>query len=183
MQIHLFDCKSTVPLRRGLGSNKLNLCMLVLSQLRDTYWSASVIYRLFERAQVMLDKSNSGDSTQAEKPNVSSHRIGAHSNSQNVDTEYQQQHGQNQPQQQEDTDDPIQQMPDSSLLMSEQSASLWFNDSPCFSNVDQLLSPGFSISESAFQSFFTGYDNGMVGSYDQIVPVSSGGPSDLLYDV
>jgi hypothetical protein len=57
MQVHLFECKSSVPLRRGLGKNKLDLCMLILPQLRNTYWSACVIYRLFERAQSMLDKA------------------------------------------------------------------------------------------------------------------------------
>ena len=186
MQIHLFDCKSTVPLRRGLGSNKLNLCMLVLSQLRNTYWSASVIYRLFERAQVMLDKSNSCPSTQAEKPTAGSHRIGTNFNSRDVNTErqqqQQQQHHQDQ-QQQEDIEDPIRPMPESNLLMNEQAAPFWLNDSPCFSNVDQLLSPGFSITESAFQSFFTGYDSSTVGVYDQIAPVSSDNPIDLLYNV
>lgn len=181
MQIHLFDCKSTVPLRRGLGSNKLNLCMLVLSQLRDTYWSASVIYRLFKRAQVMLEKSNSCVSTQTEKPPVSSHHIGAHSNSHEVDTEHQQpdHNDQDQPQQQEDTEDPIRPTPELNILTNEQAASFWLNDSPSFSNVDQLLSPGFSISENTFQSFFTGYDN----VYDQIVPVSSGNPIDMVYNV
>jgi hypothetical protein len=49
--------------------------------------------------------------------------------------------------------------------------TFWLNDSgsPCFSNVDQLLSPGFFVSENVFQPFLPGYDNGsgMVDSYGQ----------------
>ncbi|RFU27236.1 hypothetical protein B7463_g9113, partial [Scytalidium lignicola] len=179
MQIHLFDCKSAIPLRRGLGSNKLNLCMLVLSQLRDTYWSASVIYRLFARAQSILDKPNPSVSVQPEKPTDSFHRVGAHSNtgSQDVDTEHQQQD--------EDTQQSIRPMTESNILMDGQTAPFWLNDSesPCFSSVDQLLSPGFSMSENAFQSLFAGFDNGIQGVYDQMMPVSSDIPPDLLYNV
>lgn len=55
MQIHLFDfCKAATPLLRSLGKNKLGLCLLVLSHIRRTYWSASVIHRLFARAQQIL---------------------------------------------------------------------------------------------------------------------------------
>lgn len=186
MQIHLFECKSTVPLRRGLGSNKLNLCMLVLQQLRDTYWSASVTYRLFARAQVLLEKSNSSVSKQAEKLASIPHRTTAASNRQNVDTghQHQQQHQHHQDQQQNqqyNTDDAMRLMPETDFAMNEQTAPFWLNDSPSFSNVDQLLSPGFSIPENTFQSFFTGYDNGMVGVYDQPMPVSGEIPIDLLY--
>ncbi|EHK16237.1 uncharacterized protein TRIVIDRAFT_114210, partial [Trichoderma virens Gv29-8] len=58
MQIHLYDCKSPNLLTRGLAENKLQLYMLVLSNLRGTYWSADVMYRLFDRAQSILKKSN-----------------------------------------------------------------------------------------------------------------------------
>ncbi|KAL1893316.1 hypothetical protein Sste5346_006493 [Sporothrix stenoceras] len=55
MQIHLFDSgKGATPLLRSLGKNKLGLCLLVLSHIRRTYWSASVIHRLFARAQQIL---------------------------------------------------------------------------------------------------------------------------------
>ena len=54
MQIHLFDCKADSPLLRNHGKNKLDLCLLVLSEMRNTYWSASVIYRLFAKAQQIL---------------------------------------------------------------------------------------------------------------------------------
>ncbi|KAJ5108668.1 hypothetical protein N7456_005343 [Penicillium angulare] len=54
MQIHLFDCKSGNSLQANLGKNRLNLCLLFLDNLRDTYWSAGVMYRLFDRAQSIL---------------------------------------------------------------------------------------------------------------------------------
>jgi len=182
MQIHLFDCKSTVPLRRGLGKNKLNLCMLVLSQLRDTYWSASVIYRLFERAQIMLEKFNSKSrgSTQPER-SLASHHTGTHPGSNEIDLERQRHVHQ------QDTEDTNQSMPQSDLLMDGQTlpGPFWLNESgsPCFSNVDHLLSPGFFISENVFQPFFLGYDNGngMMDAYDQMGSASNNGPIDLLY--
>ncbi|CZR58718.1 related to cutinase transcription factor 1 beta [Phialocephala subalpina] len=195
MQIHLFDCKSTSPLRRGLGKNKLNLCMLVLSQLRDTYWSASVIYRLFERAQTMLGrgKSNSGLATKTTQSisTPQSTKTRSNSNGNGVDIEQRQQnlnqyHHQIQ-HQRDQTDVPDQSPPQANLLMDDQAmqGSFWLNESgsPCFSNVDQLLSPGFYIPENTFQSFLTGYDNGMGGAYDQILPTSNGGHLDLLYNV
>ncbi|CAK7234605.1 hypothetical protein SBRCBS47491_009007 [Sporothrix bragantina] len=68
MQIHLYDsCKAANPLLRSLGKNKLGLCLLVLSHIRNTYWSASVIHRLFSRAQQILqDASGRGDEDPAE---------------------------------------------------------------------------------------------------------------------
>lgn len=54
MQIHLFDCKSGSSLQAHLGKNRLSLCLLFLDNLRDTYWSAGVMYRLFDRAQNIL---------------------------------------------------------------------------------------------------------------------------------
>ena len=188
MQIFLFDCKSTEPLRRGLGTNKLNLCMLVLSQLRNTYWSASVTYRLFSRAQALLDKSKSSAFATAEKPTPSPQRITSQSSNQDLQTE-QLQHDQDQqhsqlPQQQAH---PLQQeyanmrlMPDANILANEPTIPSWMNDPQYFSNVDQLLSPGFTIPENTFNSFFAGYDNSM-GVYDQNVPISGEVPMHMLY--
>lgn len=192
MQIHLFDCKSTVSLLRGLGSNKLNLCMLVLSKLRDTYWSASVIYRLFERAQVILNGSNSDSSNTTKTLSSSPHRQrfrasghgfgernhepqqegGPHENQQ-LQQQQQQQH-------EEVTMLPISQP---NLLVDEQGVLLGMNELPSFSAVDQLLSPGFSLSDDAFQFFLAEYDNTLGGVYDQILPMSSESQIDLLYNV
>ncbi|KAJ5735782.1 uncharacterized protein N7483_000907 [Penicillium malachiteum] len=58
MQIHLFDCKSDSQLQAHLAKNRLNLCLLFLDNLRDTYWSAGVMYRLFDRAQTILTSRN-----------------------------------------------------------------------------------------------------------------------------
>jgi len=77
-------------------------------------------------------------------------------------------------------------MTKSNLMMDEQTmpGTYWFNDSgsPCFSNVDQLLSPGFSVPENIFQSFFTGYDNNLGGGYDQMIPANND-PVGMLYNV
>jgi hypothetical protein len=56
MQIHLLDCKSPVSLFRQLGNLKLQLCMMILSELRDTYWGADFAYRMFERARAKLSE-------------------------------------------------------------------------------------------------------------------------------
>ena len=154
--------------------------MLVLSQLRETYWSASVTYRLFERAQVMLDKSkyNPRASAQVQNPCINSYRsMGNHSGSENINRENQQQHShlhdqQSHQRQHEATEDAMGATFESYMLANEQAVpgSFWINDSgsPCFSNVDQLLSPDFYISENVFHSLFTSYDNGIVGAYSDI---------------
>jgi hypothetical protein len=164
MQIHLLDCKSSVPLRRGLGGNKLNLCMLVLSQLSDTYWSASVIYRLFARAQAIIDKSNTSASTEAEKPTISADHMESHSNGRDIETETQRQHqheDQQSQQQQDVIEDSIRPLSDSNATMNEHGPPFWMNEPLSFNNVDQLLSPGFSVSDNVFLSLFAGYDNGI----------------------
>ena len=56
MQIHLLDCKMPSALARRLGNLKLQLCMMTLSELRDTYWGADFTYRMFERAQAKLSE-------------------------------------------------------------------------------------------------------------------------------
>ncbi|KAM3440338.1 hypothetical protein NHJ13734_003356 [Beauveria thailandica] len=50
-QIHVADCKSESTLRRRHGRNKLQLSVKVFAELRSTYWSADVMYRIFKRAQ------------------------------------------------------------------------------------------------------------------------------------
>jgi hypothetical protein len=176
MQIHLFDCKSTNPLICGLGSNKLQLCMLVLSNLRETYWSAGVMYRLFGRAQTILSNSNPELSKATKNPASSTSRINAQYTNQNfVDPLLRRRH------RQEESEVSMLLTPEPNLPLNEQPALSWFNTSPRFSNVDQLLSPGFSLSENVFQDFFPDYEGGMV--YDQIVPVSNGISEDILYSI
>ena len=197
MQIHLFDCKSEESLRRGLGSNKLNLCMLVLSRLRETYWSASVIYRLFERAQAILGDSHVDVSGTAESQNAASERPAHPSSRQRgAETEhYRQQYDHQQGQYEHqlhqhkennrDEEEAVSTVPIPELndMTSEQAALSWLNESFSLSTVDHLLSPGFSISESAFPSLFMGYSDDMLGAYDNTVPLASEAPLNLLYHV
>jgi len=149
--------------------------MLVLSQVRDTYWSASVIYRLFKRAQLMLDKSNPRISTQNGKSTASAHNSRTQSNSGNTHIDHQQQQSLEQDQQRHETDSSMEILPESNHFADEQGTSFWMNESPYFSNVDQLLSPSFFISENKFQSVFPGYD--------QMVPVLSDAPMGLPYSI
>ncbi|KAM3550532.1 hypothetical protein ARSEF4850_008298 [Beauveria asiatica] len=50
-QIHVADCKSESTLTRRHGRKKLQLSVKVFAELRSTYWSADVMYRIFKRAQ------------------------------------------------------------------------------------------------------------------------------------
>jgi hypothetical protein len=54
MQIHLLDCKSSNALVRQFATQKLHVCMLALSELRDTYWGADFVFEMFQRAQNKL---------------------------------------------------------------------------------------------------------------------------------
>jgi hypothetical protein len=198
MQINLFDCKSELPLRRGLGRNKLSLCMLVVSQLRETYWSASVIYRLFDRAQTILNGSHSNISHQAGKVAANNNNNGPHHteslrsdrnsfNPSSQDTSpsphLQQDYNYQQRQQQQERDGgPASLMPESNFSMSEQQSSSWPNSSMFFENVDQLLSPSFVISDNSYQSFFIDCDENL-GTYEQVMPISSEPFEELIYNL
>lgn len=188
MQIHLYDCKSTNSLIRGLAENKLQLHMLVLSNLRGTYWSADVMYRLFEKAQTILNKSNSQTlKSEDDKPSqaVSSEKghgrgytnMRKHSvQKQPVQPQLQQQP---EPQQSQPNEVPVFLAPEPTMMMNEQpQANTWFNASPQFSDVDQLLSPGFYLSEDVFPDFFLGYENAVV--YHPQVLGSSRIPDEIL---
>ncbi|KAJ5782825.1 Transcription factor [Penicillium paradoxum] len=50
MHVHLLNCKSPDPLSRRLGLNKLELCMIVLEQMKDTHPSSSVFRGIFLEA-------------------------------------------------------------------------------------------------------------------------------------
>lgn len=74
--------------------------------------------------------------------------------------------------QQETALGPSQAMHETNLQSADRNApsTFWLNDSgsPCFSNVDHLLSPGFFVSENVFQPFFADYGNGtgVMDGYD-----------------
>lgn len=175
MQIHLFDCKSSNPLICGLGKNKLQLCMLVLSNLRETYWSAGVMYRLFERAQAILN-ANTLSTTNKISPGPT--RATSKSSGQYFTNGYLQRSHQ---QRNQDGDISVLLDPEPNLPSVEDTAPLWFNTSPQFSSVDELLSPGFSLSENIFQDFFPGYGSGV--AYDPIVTMQNETPDDALYQI
>lgn len=50
--------------------------------------------------------------------------------------------------------------PDANLLPTEPMAAFFNGSSPLFSDVDQLLSPGFALSEDVFLDFFPNYPAG-----------------------
>ena len=139
--------------------------MLILTQLRNTYWSASVIYRLFERAQSMLDKARFAPKLSMEPE--------AGFSSRTPSTERLMQTFSHQDAQQETALGPSQAMHETNLQSVDHNApsTFWLNESgsPCFSNVDHLLSPGFFVSENVFQPFFADYGNGtgVMDGYDQ----------------
>lgn len=139
----------------------------------------------------MLDKSKSNNSAtaQAEKLAAISQQAETRPISISEDSDLQYQRQQHQPQEHNshNLQNSIGQWDKSNILMDDQamSGTYWFNDagSPCFSNVDQLLSPGFSVPENIFQSFFTGYVNGMGGTCDQMIPASNNDHVGMFYNV
>lgn len=183
MQIHLHDCKSANSLIRGLAENKLQLHMLVLSNLRGTYWSADVMYRLFERAQTILKK---GSSQLPKREKISDHQLSrvVTSESLNDQSFIQVQHElqlQPQPAPQQPQPDGISMLmtPETSMMMGDQQpANQWFSESPQFSDVDQLLSPGFYLSEDVLPDFVLGYENSAV--YGPLVVGSSKMTDEML---
>lgn len=50
MHVHLLNCKSADALSRRLSLNKLELCMMVMEELEETYTSASVYRGVFLEA-------------------------------------------------------------------------------------------------------------------------------------
>ncbi|KAM0512121.1 hypothetical protein ACHAPE_009169 [Trichoderma viride] len=183
MQIHLHDCKSANSLIRGLAENKLQLHMLVLSNLRGTYWSADVMYRLFERAQTILKK---GSSQLPKREKISDHQLSRVVTSESINDHsfIQAQHElqlQPPPAPQQPQPDGISMLmtPETSMMMGDQQpANQWFSESPQFSDVDQLLSPGFYLSEDVLPEFVLGYENSAV--YGPLVVGSSKMTDEML---
>ncbi|KAF5241567.1 hypothetical protein FANTH_9078 [Fusarium anthophilum] len=175
MQIHLSDCKSTKALIRALATHKMQLCMLVLSNLRVTYWSADVMYKLFDRAQKILDKTRASQSSSSDLSDPQPHLAASAQQSTNT--------GLVEPQAHTLMDNQCQ---SDGLLMTDlnvmpqDTEQLWYSVSPQFSNVDQLLSPGFSLSEDVFQHFFSNSDAGVHGQH--VSSMASEPVDDMLYN-
>lgn len=174
MQIHLSDCKSTKALTHDLATHKIQLCMLVLSHLRVTYWSADVMYKLFDRAQKILDETRASQSSSSDLSDPQPHSAASAVQSTNP--------GLVEPQAHSLMGSHCQ---SGGLLMTDLNAmpqdtgQLWYSVSPQFSNVDQLLSPGFSLSEDVFQHFFSNSDAGVHGQHISLM--ASEPVDDTLY--
>lgn len=136
MQIHLLDCKSTNSLISSLGSNKLQLCMIVLENLRQTYWSANVMYRLFQGAHSVLKQSAPATRRSSVGP---TRPAGRNSEGEGED----------------DTEMEVNFGPEASTGLADEITSFWFDTSA--SGLDQLLSPGFSLYDDKFQDFVAMY--------------------------
>lgn len=183
MQIHLYDCKSSNSLTRGLAENKLQLHMLVLSNLRGTYWGADVMYRLFERAQTILRKGSSQVPKQDKNSDGQLSRVAPSESINDHGFVHAQQQLQLQapqaPQQPQPNGISMLMTPEATMMMSDQhSANPWFSESPQFSDVDHLLSPGFYLPEDVLPDFVLGYENSAV--YGPIVVGSSRMTDDIL---
>lgn len=198
MQIHLSDCKSSDRLLSSLGTGKLNLCMLVLSNIRDTYWSASVMHRLFERAQSILAKScvEGPAAATSESVSVQQQRSASVASPPTQKTRGEEARiaSAQYPQATGSDNGLMPQLAQPPALsevghdLQQQSSStgpvLWWDEAPCFTSVEPLLSPGFALSDETCQALFTGYDSfGAVPAvaYDPVVAVPSGSSMDLLY--
>ncbi|KAJ9605303.1 hypothetical protein H2200_009960 [Cladophialophora chaetospira] len=148
MQVHLFDYKSIEPLINGLAGNRLQLCMLVLAKLRETYWSAGVMYRLFERAQRIIQESK--HSTLRAVPALSQTPADARTEPENEPVSMSQAQLQNHDKvpllDTNSADWPLTSIPMNT-------GSLW-DDPLGFDTVDELLGPGFGLPDDAFQGLF-----------------------------
>jgi hypothetical protein len=132
------------------------------------------MYRLFERARDILNRPNENISKAAKRPTSVPNRTSSHQSKEYVSGII--------TQHQEEGEASMLLTPETSIPMGEQPEPLWFNESPNFSNVDQLLSPGFSLSENVlFQGFFMDYDN--VEGYDPMPSILNEAPAGLPYDV
>lgn len=141
------------------------------------------MYRLFERAQTILKKGSSKAPT---KDKNSDRHLSQIAQSESIsDRSFI--HAQQQlplqlptaPQQPQPNDISMLMTPEATMMMSDQQpANPWFSESPQFSDVDQLLSPGFYLSEDVFPDFVLGYENSAV--YGPLVVGSSKTADDIL---
>lgn len=66
IQIHLLEATSSNLLARRLAQNQLDLCMIVLTELRETYWAADFLSQLFSNVRKRLDARNETTTTTTE---------------------------------------------------------------------------------------------------------------------
>jgi hypothetical protein len=51
LQVYLLDSASPKPLIQRIGRNRLELCMIVIEELRHTYFGAEIMSRMFPKAE------------------------------------------------------------------------------------------------------------------------------------
>ncbi|VUC26517.1 unnamed protein product [Clonostachys rosea] len=56
MQVHLLDSTSNLRLVQSMGVNNLELCMLVVKEIRNTWFGAEVVHRMFRQARFLIEK-------------------------------------------------------------------------------------------------------------------------------
>lgn len=140
MQIHLSDCnRSSNSLHRDLARNKLQLCMLFLANVRDTYWSADVMHRLFDRAQKIL----SDDSKKSCPPGTRNSHTTALQNNNNA-----------KPVEVFDSDAPS--LMSNDLLEANTATAVLegAHGGTYMSSIDQLLNPEFSLPDDDSTALF-----------------------------
>ncbi|KAH7357360.1 putative Zn(II)2Cys6 transcription factor [Pyrenochaeta sp. MPI-SDFR-AT-0127] len=54
LQIHLLDYTSSKPMIQRMGLQHLELCMIVIEELRKTLFGAEILYRMFTKAQKQI---------------------------------------------------------------------------------------------------------------------------------
>lgn len=145
MQIHLHDSRSTNSLQSGLATNKLQLCMLFLANISDTYWSAGVMYRLFERAQTILKAvtyTNGSKGTKEKKPSV----FPRHDNMVRLYTPP------------ETIDNTAPSLSHSDRYETAGLEDTWSNqDGISMEAIDQLLNPDFALRDDNYDALFSGF--------------------------
>lgn len=133
------------------------------------------MYKLFDRAQKILGKTRASQSSSSDLSDPQPHLAASAQQSTNA--------GLVEPQAHTLMDNQCQ---SDGLLMTDLNSmpqdteQLWYSVSPQFSNVDQLLSPKFSLSEDIFQHFFSNFDAEVHGQHMSLI--ASEPVDDMLYN-
>lgn len=143
------------------------------------------MYRLFERAQTILKKGGSRAPKQGRNSDNQFSRVATSESINDRRFIHAQQQLQLQPPLPPAPEQPqpdgisMLMTPETSMMMSDQQpVNPWFSESPLFSDVDQLLSPGFYLSEDVLPDFVLGYENSAV--YGSLVVGSSKMTDEIL---
>jgi hypothetical protein len=128
--------------------------MLFLANISETYWSAGVMYRLFEQAQNILRavnyKSNSNKTKEKRTATYPRHN--------NVISPY------TPPETLGDTTPATSQLNRYDPTTLDPISTSWYNDEDlCLNAIEQLLDPDFSLPDDNYDALFSGFDLHGVG--------------------